>query len=95
MNEDTKLIHICEVCGENKIMTPKEALDEGWDYPPGIGVFGLISPRTCSKHPITDTLYWRLINHKGEEPFVPTEEDRVLVTRIQGEPATIDPSRLN
>ena len=29
-----KLIHICEVCGKAKIMTPEEAFNEGWDYPP-------------------------------------------------------------
>ena len=31
---DKKLIHICEVCGKTEILTPEEAFNEGWDYPP-------------------------------------------------------------
>lgn len=34
-----KLIHICEVCGKTEIMTPEKAFNEGWDYPPKMGVF--------------------------------------------------------
>ena len=32
-----KLIHICEVCGKTEIMTPEEAFNYGWDYPPRMG----------------------------------------------------------
>ena len=28
---DKKLIHICEVCGKTEILTPEEAVNEGWD----------------------------------------------------------------
>ena len=38
---DKKLIHICEVCGKTEIMTPEEAFNDGWDYPPRMGPFGL------------------------------------------------------
>ena len=34
---DKKLIHICEVCGKTEILTPEEAFNEGWDYPPRMG----------------------------------------------------------
>ena len=44
---DKKLIHICEVCGKTEILTPKEAFNEGWDYPPRMGGFGIAGPRTC------------------------------------------------
>ena len=44
---DKKLIHICEVCGKTEILTPKEAFNEGWDYPPRMGGFGIVGPRTC------------------------------------------------
>lgn len=38
---DRKLIHICEVCGKTEIMTPEAAFNDGWDYPPRMGPFGL------------------------------------------------------
>lgn len=34
---DRKLIHICEVCGKTEILTPEEAFNDGWDYPPRMG----------------------------------------------------------
>lgn len=39
---DGKLIHICEVCGKTEILTPEEAFNEGWDYPPRMGSFGIV-----------------------------------------------------
>ena len=44
---DKKLIHICEVCGKTETLTPEEAFNEGWDYPPRMGGFGIVGPRTC------------------------------------------------
>ena len=41
-------------------MTPQEAFDQGWDYPPRMGIYGVISPRTCGKCSITDTVWWKL-----------------------------------
>ena len=37
-----KLIHICEVCGKTEILTPEEAFNDGWDYPPRMGGFGIV-----------------------------------------------------
>ena len=39
--------YICEVCGKVKILTTDEAFEKGWDHPPFIGEFGVVSPRTC------------------------------------------------
>ena len=36
---DKNLIHICEVCGKTEILTPDEAFNDGWDYPPRMGGF--------------------------------------------------------
>lgn len=36
--------HICEVCGVEEILTPAEAFDLGWDYPPRMGQFGVVGP---------------------------------------------------
>lgn len=38
-----KFEHICEVCGITKVMTPQEAFEEGWDYPPLMGSFGVVN----------------------------------------------------
>lgn len=58
---EKKFLHMCEVCGKTEMLTAKEAFDQGWDYPPNIGKFGVISPRTCGNCSITDTLYWGVI----------------------------------
>lgn len=51
----------CEVCEKVEELTQDEAFDAGWDYPPFIGVWGVISPRTCGDCGIQDTAYWLLI----------------------------------
>lgn len=87
-----KLIHICEGCGKREELTPEESYQQGWDYPPNIGVYGVVSPRTCGDCVITKTLYWRVINSPkvdGAHTYQPTEEEMVLVKRILGEPESI------
>ncbi len=85
-----KLIHICEVCGKAKIMTPEEAFNEGWDYPPRMGSFGVISPRTCGDCNMTQTLWWALVqDNKKIEDLTP--EQLIVLKRIQNEPASIMP----
>ncbi len=32
--KDVKLLYVCESCGKTEIMTPEEAFEAGWDYPP-------------------------------------------------------------
>ena len=56
MEKEQKLIHICEVCGKAKIMTSEQAFNEGWDYPPRMGSFGIVSPRTCGDCGMMETL---------------------------------------
>ena len=46
-----KLIHICEVCGKTEILTPEEAFNEGWDYPPRMGDFGIVLFSTLNDAP--------------------------------------------
>lgn len=38
--------HYCEVCGKREFLTAKDAFDSGWDYPPRMGHFGLLGPRS-------------------------------------------------
>ncbi|MGB3353729.1 MAG: hypothetical protein WBB00_13270 [Mycobacterium sp.] len=44
---ETQWRHICEVCGVEEILTPGDAFDLGWDYPPRMGQFGVVGPRCC------------------------------------------------
>lgn len=84
--------HYCEVCGKKEFITAQDAFDSGWDYPPNIGHFGLLSPRTCGDCLMTDTLFWK-INQGGGIPFVIestlTPEELVTWHRIKGEPESL------
>ncbi|MBP3197161.1 MAG: hypothetical protein J6N21_09180 [Butyrivibrio sp.] len=85
-----RLIHICEVCGKAKIMTSEQAFEEGWDYPPKMGSFGVVSPRTCGECCIKDTLWWALVNEKKSVEDL-SENQLVVLSRIQHEPESITP----
>ena len=50
-----KIKYVCEVCGKTEIMTPEEAYQEGWDYPPFMGSYGVVSARTCPRCPMMKT----------------------------------------
>ncbi len=86
-----KLIHICEVCGKAKIMTPEEAFNEGWDYPPKMGSFGIVSPRKCGNCGIEQTLWWALQSGNVQSPEDLTVEQKTVLARIQNEPESITP----
>lgn len=86
---ETVLRHICEVCGKTLEITSEEAYNTGWDYPPGIGSFGIISPRTCGDCGIDKTFYWRIITNGMKFPDDISEEEFALIDRIQREPASI------
>lgn len=53
--------YICEVCGKVEILTTDEAFEKGWDYPPLIGEFGVVSPRTCPECPMEETAWAALV----------------------------------
>lgn len=85
-----KLIHICEVCGKTEIMTPEEAFNDGWDYPPRTGAFGIVSPRTCGNCSINLTTWWALVYEKKTVQEL-SQKQRETIKRIQGEPESIIP----
>ena len=58
------MLYLCEVCGTRKELTQAEAFDSGWDYPPFIGAWGIISPRTCGECPISATVWWAVAFEK-------------------------------
>lgn len=56
--------HVCEVCGKTAMLTAPEAYWAGWDYPPEMGVFGVISPRTCEHCGLDATVWWAIAMDK-------------------------------
>lgn len=86
--------HYCEVCGKKEYVTAQEAFDNGWDYPPNIGQFGLLSPRTCGDCRMQDTLWWHVNNDmKVPLPIVMEgmlkDEERITWRRIKAEPESL------
>ena len=91
MTDEPILIHTCEVCGKSELLTPTDAYNVGWDYPPKMGAFGVISLRTCGDCSIKDTLWWALaMEHTNQHDLTP--QQRETLVRIQGEPGSIIPT---
>ncbi len=86
--------HYCEVCGKKEYITAPEAFDAGWDYPPDIGAFGVLGPRTCGDCSLKDTLYWR-VNTEKKVPIplvidgMLTPEEEITWRRIKAEPESL------
>lgn len=83
-----KLLHICEVCGRTEILTPQEAYDAGWDYPPVMGTFGILSPRTCPNCDLRDTA-WAALVLRGVRQEELTEKQKQTIARVASEPDSI------
>lgn len=83
--------HYCECCGKKSFITADQAFNEGWDYPPQIGSFGLLGPRTCGDCEITSTLYWKI--HQQALPIVIenslSDKDLITWKRIKAEPYSL------
>ena len=84
--------HYCEVCGRKEFITAEEAFESGWDYPPQIGWFGMLSPRTCGNCAMKDTLYMK-IYAPGRIPIVLEDElapdELITWRRIRSEPESL------
>lgn len=79
----TPFSHKCEVCNKEEILTPEEAFEQGWDYPPKMGTFGIVSPRTCGDCGIESTVWWEItVNHTPVENLAPNHR-RTLESIIQ------------
>lgn len=83
--------HYCEVCDTKIYCTAQEAFNTGWDYPPQVGSFGLLGPRTCGKCNMTDTLFWKV--QQQTFPIVLenrlTEQELKTWRRIKKEPESL------
>lgn len=88
--EHIRFWHYCEVCGKRELLTADEAFEQGWDYPPRMGKFGRLSPRTCGNCLITGTLWMKLYSGK-EDIFVLTKRERETLDCITNEPESLMP----
>lgn len=68
-----------------------EAFEAGWDYPPRMGCFGVVSPRTCADCSIDRTLYWALLTGKIKNPEDLSKKQKETLNRTQNEPQSIIP----
>jgi hypothetical protein len=59
---DDKILHWCEACDREELLTPDAGYESGWDFPPKMGTFGVISPRTCPNCTIDKTAWFAIIS---------------------------------
>lgn len=73
--------HWCEACNREELLTSNEAFEAGWDFPPRMGTWGVISPRTCPNCGIEKTAWWAMaIEKRGIDEMTPHE--RMAIDRI-------------
>lgn len=86
--------YICEVCDKTETLTADAAYSAGWDYPPFMGAFGIVGPRTCPDCPMTATVWWTLTeaNSNGERLQLPdlSARHRAAIARILSETAAAE-----
>lgn len=90
IQDDMILRHICENCGKEQILSSEEGNKQGWDYPPKMGTFKIISPRTCGGCGIQTTLWWEITCNKTP-PNQLSERHQQTLKRILTEPESIMP----
>ena len=67
--------HICEVCGKKEFMTAEAAYIKGWDYPPKMGDFGVVGPRTCGDCGIEQTVWWNIMKSAKDKESAENKEN--------------------
>jgi hypothetical protein len=87
---DMVLRHICENCGKEQILSSEEGYKQGWDYPPKMGTYKIISPRTCGECCISTTLWWEIACNKIPIDQL-IERHQQTLKRILNEPESIMP----
>lgn len=90
-SDQPRFVHWCEACGREEVMTSTEAYAAGWDAPPTMGTFGVLSPRTCPACPLSATLWWRVVVDRFDSADF-SDADRAVLARIAGEPESMLPT---
>ncbi|MFT4298309.1 MAG: hypothetical protein QM597_01535 [Aeromicrobium sp.] len=81
---DEPFEHWCEVCGREERLTSQAAYEAGWDFPPRMGAWEVVSPRTCGQCGMGQTVWWA-ITMEGVTAEGLTEHQRDVVARITAE----------
>lgn len=71
-------LHWCESCGREELLSSKEAYEAGWDVPPSMGTWGVISPRTCPNCSINTTVWWAVAIEKHSMDALTPHQLRVV-----------------
>lgn len=77
-------VHWCEVCGKTEVLTSEDAYRKGWDFPPNMGAWGVISPRTCDTCPMDQTMWW-VVQIDGYDAEQLSAHQREVAARIVAE----------
>jgi len=77
-------VHWCESCGLEELLDSRAAYEAGWDSPPNMGAWGVISPRTCPNCTIRTTAWWAIAIEKHSIDTL-TPHQRKVVGRIHDE----------
>ncbi|SDS55371.1 hypothetical protein SAMN04489834_1692 [Microterricola viridarii] len=88
-------VHWCESCGREELLESQRAYEAGWDFPPNMGTWGVVSPRTCPNCTIKNTVWWAIaIEKRSIDEMTPRQ--RKAVGRILDElpPGTAASSNL-
>ena len=81
-------MHVCEVCGTSEVLDSDDAFNAGWDYPPRMGAFGVVSPRTCGRCGMDETLWWAvMMDNLSFEDL--NDKQKATLERIANEPESI------
>jgi hypothetical protein len=80
--EEEKYKYECEACGRVDECPEEEAYQAGWDYPPFVGAWGIVSPRTCPNCLIDQSAYWYLLNRQENDP-IPENHVKTLLRILE------------
>ena len=79
-----KYKYICETCGKEQIYnSPEDAYKDGWDIPPYMGMYKILSPRTCPDCTIDTTVWWKVQMSAFDNL---NSHDLEIIARIKQEP---------
>lgn len=82
--DEKRFEHWCEACGATATLTSEEAFQAGWDFPPRMDAWGVVSPRSCGNCTINRTLWWALTVEKKDIDSC-TPHQRKVLARILDE----------
>ena len=81
--------HTCEQCRRREFLSSEEAYEAGWDYPPAMGKFGIISQRNCPRCTLVGSLWWKL-THEGAKTLEEMDaRQQAALGRILYEPRSL------